>query len=107
FEVVATANFQNGATAVTLPDLTSLPGFFPMAPASTTVTWTAITAGGTRQFFAHPLPFPQTLSTLSAGRTYTETPAGIPHADARIALNSRLSKNDPSRLRGFLRSKLR
>jgi hypothetical protein len=72
FEVVATANFQNGATAVTLPDLTSLPGFFPMAPTGTTVTWAAITSGGTVQFFASPLAFPQTVSTVSGGGTYTQ-----------------------------------
>jgi hypothetical protein len=72
FEVVATANFQNGATAVTLPDLTSLPGFFPMAPSGTTVTWVSTTAGGTVQSFAGPLAFPQTVSNVSGQGTYTQ-----------------------------------
>ena len=70
--LIATANFQKGATTVTLPDLTSVPGFFPMAPAGTTVTWVATTWGGTVQFFAGPLAIPQTVSNVSGQGTYTQ-----------------------------------
>jgi len=45
--VAATANYQNGATAVIVPDLTALSGFFAMAPASTTEQWTTTMMEGT------------------------------------------------------------
>jgi hypothetical protein len=47
--VTATANFQNGATTLTLPDLTSLPGFFAPAPSNTQISWIADIFGGTTQ----------------------------------------------------------
>lgn len=70
--VISTANNQNGATALTFPDLTSIPGFVPIAPAGTTVSWFANTAGGTTQFYAGPAPVPQTISRVSNQGTYTQ-----------------------------------
>ena len=49
--VMATANFQNGATTLTIPDLTALVGFFPPAPSGTQVGWLADIFGGTVQEF--------------------------------------------------------
>ncbi len=49
--VSATANFQNGATTLTIPDLTSLVGFLSPASSGTTVSWTADIFGGTTQQF--------------------------------------------------------
>jgi hypothetical protein len=48
---MATANFQNGATALTIPDLTPLSGFFTPAPSGTKVSWIADIFGGTAQEF--------------------------------------------------------
>ena len=70
--VTATANSQNGATTLTFPDLTSIPGFFPMAPAGTTINWGAATWGGTTQFFAGPTAIPQTISNVSDQGSYTQ-----------------------------------
>ena len=70
--VIATANSQNGATTLAVPDLTSIPGFFPMAPAGTTISWFASTAGGTTQFYAGPPQIPQTISRASDQGTYTQ-----------------------------------
>ena len=70
--VIATANSQNGATTLTFPDLTSLPGFFATAPAGTTISWGAATWGGTTQFYAGPAPIPQTISNVSDQGTYTQ-----------------------------------
>jgi hypothetical protein len=49
--VIATANFQNGATTLTIPDLTALSGFFTPAPSGTQVGWLADIFGGTAQQF--------------------------------------------------------
>jgi hypothetical protein len=49
--VMATANFQNGATTLTIPDLTALSGFFTPAPSGTQVSWIADIFGGTVQEF--------------------------------------------------------
>ncbi|HEV8180887.1 MAG TPA: hypothetical protein VGQ61_00875 [Candidatus Angelobacter sp.] len=70
--VISTANNQNGATALAVPDLTSIPGFLPMAPAGTTISWFASTVGGTTQFYAGPTPIPQTVSRVSNQGTYTQ-----------------------------------
>lgn len=48
--VMATANFQNG-TALAIPDLTALTGFFTSAPSGTQVSWIADMFGGTAQEF--------------------------------------------------------
>jgi hypothetical protein len=49
--VIATANFQNGATTLTIPDLTALSGFFAPATSGTQVSWLADIFGGTAQEF--------------------------------------------------------
>jgi hypothetical protein len=71
-DVIATANHQNGATNLTVPDLTSLPGFFAMAPSSTNITWVARTWGGTAQFYVGTTVIPQTISNASDQGTYTQ-----------------------------------
>jgi hypothetical protein len=70
--VISTANNQNGATTLTFPDLTSIPGFFPTAPAGATISWFASTLGGTTQFYVVPSPIPQTISRVSNQGTYTQ-----------------------------------
>jgi hypothetical protein len=70
--VIATANSQNGATTLTFPDLTALPGFLSMAPSGTIVGWSAATWGGTAQFFATPAPIPQTISNASDQGNFTQ-----------------------------------
>ena len=70
--VISTANNQNGATALTFPDLTSIPGFVPVAPAGTTISWGAATVGGTTQFYAGPTPIPQTISRVSNQGSYIQ-----------------------------------
>jgi hypothetical protein len=47
--VTATANFQSGATTVTVPDLSSIPAFLAPAPSGTTVNWIADIFAGTPQ----------------------------------------------------------
>jgi hypothetical protein len=37
----ATANYQNGSTAMSIPDLSSLTGFLATPPSGTTVRWSA------------------------------------------------------------------
>ena len=49
--VLATSNFQNGATTITIPDLTSLAGFITPAATGTTINWVADIFGGTTQEF--------------------------------------------------------
>jgi hypothetical protein len=49
--VLATANFQGGATMITIPDLTSLAGFIAPAASGTTINWVADIFGGTAQEF--------------------------------------------------------
>ena len=77
-DVIATGNFQNGSTRVTIPDLTSLPGFFSMAPAGSSITWSATTWGGAAQWYQgsapllFPLTTPQTISNASGQGTYTQ-----------------------------------
>lgn len=50
--VTATASFQNGVNTITIPDLSSVPGFSAPAPSGTTITWVADIFGGT------PIQFP-------------------------------------------------
>ncbi len=55
--VTATASFQNGAATVTIPNLSSLSGFFATAPSGTTINWVGDIFGGTAQEFNFfPLP---------------------------------------------------
>ena len=70
--VIATANHQNGATTVTIPDLTSLPGFLSMAPSGTKITWVVTTWGGTVQFYSGATAVPQTLSSALDQGSYTQ-----------------------------------
>lgn len=70
--VIATANHQNGATNLTVPDLTSLPGFFAMAPSSTKINWVTTTWGGTAQFYLGTTVIPQTISGASDQGSYTQ-----------------------------------
>jgi hypothetical protein len=70
--VVTTANFQNGANTVTIPDLTAVPGFLQMAPAGTAITWQSETWGGTTQFYFGSTVVPQTVSTVHQQGTYTQ-----------------------------------
>lgn len=49
--VVATANFQNGSTTLTIPNLTDINGFFTAAPSGAQVSWIADIFGGTAQEF--------------------------------------------------------
>lgn len=70
--VIATANSQNGATTLTMPDLTALPGFFAMAPAGTSITWVTTTWGGTAQFYLATPTIPQTNSNASDQGSFTQ-----------------------------------
>jgi hypothetical protein len=72
--VTATASFQNGANTITIPNLTSLSGFIPAAPTSTTITWVADIFGGTGQQFAFfPTPPPNsTVSFVQNQGTFTQ-----------------------------------
>jgi len=49
--VLATANFQAGATTITISDLTLLAGFLTPAATGTTINWVAHIFGGTNQEF--------------------------------------------------------
>jgi hypothetical protein len=71
-DVVATANHQVGATNLTMPDLTAVPGFFAMAPTTTKITWVARTWGGTAQFYLGTSVIPQTISNASDQGSYTQ-----------------------------------
>ena len=59
--IFSTANHQNGATTLSIPDLTSISGFSAMAP-SGTINWSTTTSGGTTQPYlnsvAPPIPKP-------------------------------------------------
>jgi hypothetical protein len=49
--VTATTNYQAGSNAITIPDLTSLAGFFPPASSGSKVYWAASIWGGTTPVF--------------------------------------------------------
>lgn len=53
--VTATAKFQNGSTSLTVPDLSSLAGFFAPISSGSQVSWIADIDGGTAQQL--PTPF--------------------------------------------------
>lgn len=72
--ITATANFQNGSNAITIPDLTSLPGFLVPAPSGTTINWFAAIYGGTVQVFnftPNP-PANGSLAVASQGGTFIQ-----------------------------------
>src|SRR5262249_15033495 len=70
--IYSTANHQNGATALSIPDLTSVSGFSAIAP-SGTINWSVATWGGTPQPYLNSVspPIPQTLSSVSGFGSYT------------------------------------
>ena len=73
-EIIATANFQNGATTITVPNLTSMPGFIAPPPSGTVVFWNTSIYGGPEQetiFFSNRPPN-GSLSFVQNGGTYTE-----------------------------------
>lgn len=45
-DVTASANYQKGATTVSIPDLSGIPGFIAPAPSGTTINWLAGIAQG-------------------------------------------------------------
>jgi hypothetical protein len=69
---IATGNSQQGATTLTVPDLTALPGFFAMAPSATPITWVTTTWGGTAQSYLATPVVPQTISNASDQGSYTQ-----------------------------------
>lgn len=69
--VTATSAFLNGATALSVPDLTSLTGFFPSAASGTNIYWLADVYGGTYQWF-EPTPTGATLALAQNSGQFTE-----------------------------------
>jgi hypothetical protein len=57
-QVMTTANFQNGVTTLTVPDLSALAGFFPPAASGAQVSWVADIFGGTTQQFGFSVNLP-------------------------------------------------
>lgn len=70
--VTATASFQNGADTITIPNLTSLSGFLPSAPATTTINWVADIMGGTVLNFPATPPSNGTISFVQNKGTFTQ-----------------------------------
>lgn len=70
--VTSTANFQNGSTTVTIPDLTSVAGFAPAAASGTPVSWQGVVAGGATLPFASNTPTAGTFESVQNKGTYTE-----------------------------------
>jgi hypothetical protein len=72
--LLATANFQNGTTTLTIPDLTSIGGFLSPPASGTTVNWSAFINASTVQelsLFATPPPNVSTALVQTSG-SYTE-----------------------------------
>lgn len=69
--VTATAAFLNGATTLSVPDLTSLTGFFPSAASGTNIYWLAYVYGGTYQWY-EPTPTSGTLAFPQNSGQFTE-----------------------------------
>lgn len=67
----ATSAYQNGASTLVIPDLTSLSGFLAMATSGTTVDWQVYVYGGSYQWFT-PTPASGTLSFVQNQGSYTE-----------------------------------
>ncbi len=70
--VTSTANFLNGSTTVTIPDLTSVAGFSPAAASGTTVSWQGVIAGGVTLPFASNTPTAGAFESVQNQGTYTE-----------------------------------
>jgi hypothetical protein len=69
--VTAAAAYQNGATTLAIPDLTSVSGFFPAPASGASVSWFLYVYGGTYQWFA-PVPASGTLTFVQNEGTYTQ-----------------------------------
>jgi hypothetical protein len=69
--VTATSAYLNGATTLSVPDLTSLTGFFPSAASGTNVYWLAYVYGGTYQWY-EPTPTSGTLAAAQNNGQFTE-----------------------------------
>jgi hypothetical protein len=68
-QMSATASYQNGATSMTIPDLSGLTGFFAPAPAGTSVFWFASVDQG---WAVLSYSTNGTLYTVANSGTYTE-----------------------------------
>jgi len=68
-EMTTTANYQSGATSITIPDLSGLTGFIAPATSGTTITWTANVFQGDPFLTTPPSGIVQ---SVGAGGTYTE-----------------------------------
>jgi len=69
--VFATSAFQNGATTISIPDLTSVTGFLPTAASGSTVYWRASVVGGSYQSFLST-PSNASLASVITSNTFTE-----------------------------------
>jgi hypothetical protein len=67
--VTASANYQNGATAISIPDLSGLNGFTAPAPSGTTIHWDARIAQG---LSVDSFVSGTTVSSVQNSGTYTE-----------------------------------
>jgi len=67
--MTATANYQGGSTAMSIPDLSSLTGFLAPVPSGTTVTWTAGFSQGNPLLTTPPNG---TIQSVSNSGSYTE-----------------------------------
>jgi hypothetical protein len=72
--ISATAGFQSGANTLTIPNLTSIPGFLPPANSSTSVSWSAAVYGGPGPSLAFILDRPSngSISIVQNSGSYTE-----------------------------------
>ncbi|HSM76006.1 MAG TPA: hypothetical protein VLT57_00190, partial [Bryobacteraceae bacterium] len=71
FQVVATANYQNGSTSLTFPDLSSVTGFLAPPAQGTTVAWTAVIAQGNSGMLQPATSNSTRIAAVNAG-TYPE-----------------------------------
>jgi hypothetical protein len=67
--VYATENYQNGATAITIPDLSGLTGFTASAPSGTSIFWSA---GVEQNSVAGSTPPKGNVQSVQNNGTYTE-----------------------------------
>jgi len=67
--MTATANYQNGSTAMSIPDLSSLTGFLASVPSGTTVDWTAEYSQGDPNLTTPPSG---SIQSVSNSGSYTE-----------------------------------
>jgi len=73
--IVATTSFQNGATTIAIPNLTSISGFLPPATSGTSVSWVADIFGGSGpslSFLLNVQPSSGSVSFVQNQGSYTE-----------------------------------